>query len=282
MYATAVTFDSIESALEFVKTELQTIVDKHNDLELTHEQKVAQAKLLATQETDLRAKCGELSKIITDLESKRETIKVEVRNHAKKTTDRLEKERAEFETTRIKRREELVKTENELNTRQAALDQAKGRLSSRSDELDTREQQLSERELAIETQQAGFTDQLQTIDAAKKTHDDKVAADKVTFDGISEELNQRALIVQSQEADVAKKKTALGVQEEQTERYHAQARKLVLSAENRMTRIEAIDKQLKTREERLNTREATLRELDKVLTSRKIQLDDREQTQNSH
>ena len=53
-------------------------------------------------------------------------------------------------------------------------------------------------------------------------------------------------------------------------------------SEDKMKRIEKVAQNQKEREEQLNLREASLRELDKELNKRKVQLDDRQATIASH
>lgn len=281
-YAVPVNFDSIESALSYVKSELQLKVDQNNEMVLKAENNTAQVELLQAQEITLRDNCNELTQKIVVLEGKRETIKTELKEYTQKTTDRLDKERAEFETVRIKRRDELEKIENDLNTRQETLEQLESRLVSREKELDERQLQLEVASQGIISRESEFVKIQQDIDQIKVANEEQLAAEKKELSKRSADLDQREFIVRDSEVGIEKKKKAIAVESSESEEYYKQASELVLVARSRMNKIEAVDKQLKQREERLNLREKTLQDLDKTLTTRKIQLDDRTMTMKSY
>lgn len=281
-YEPPVNFDSIEGALDYLKTELQGRVDKNNDMVLSSEKQWAQAELLSKQESDLREKVSELTRSITALESKREDIKHELKEYAKKTTDRLDKERADFEAVRIKKREELVKVENDLDTREEQLNQLQLSLKAQESGLEERQKQLEEIGQSVIGQQNGFDRQQAAIDKAKSDHADQVSKDTADTAKQKQELEQEKLVLRNELANLEKKKAHLKDSEDEADTYHKQARDVLLSAESRMSKIEAIDKQQKERENRLNLREASLMELDKTLTAKKIQLEDRQATMQSH
>ncbi len=281
-YATPVNFDSIEGALEYLKTELQSKVDAHNKMEMNAEEDKARAELLAKQEADLRSKCTELSQSITSLEQKRETIRQEVREHSKKTTDRLDKERADFEAVRIKRREELVAKESELNDRADQLDKREITLKEREGVLDDRQTALQEASELISAQQNSFTNQQVAIDKAKSEHEAKMAQDKADLQKTNDELVEKAQFIEAQVAGLEKKRADFKNDNDEIDKARKRAQELVLMAQERMNKIERGELALKERENRLNLRGNSLKELDKALTAKRIQLEDRQATIKSY
>lgn len=261
MFEAPANFDTIEGALQFIKNELQAKIDHNNQTSLVVEKTAVQTELLVAQEKELRAQCDHLTKTITELEQKREIVRQEVREHAKKTTNRLEKERVEFETVRTKRREELESLQQELEHHKIMLNQ-------RESDLLAREQGLADDKLELESHYKAVADHQNTFDQQQ------LAIDKAKI--------EQSRKIEQDEANIAKKLAGIEDQEQQATIYQKKAQELVLASSQKMTTIERIDAQLKEREIRLNLREAALRELDKVLTGRRIQLDDRTMTLASH
>lgn len=281
-YQAPVSYDSIEGALEFLKTELQAKVDVNNKMALDSEEASTRIELLAQQEADLRQKCLELSQKLTNLEQKRESIRQELREFSQKTTDRLEKERAEFEAVRLKRREELIARESELNTRIEQLDRLELSLKEREGSLEDRHKALQEASELIAAQQDSFTTQQIAIDKAKTEQEVKVAQDTHDIDQKNTELVEKAEFIEAQVVELDKKRADFKTDNDEIDIARKQAQELVLLSQDKLHKIEVIEATLKERENRLNFRENTLKELDKTLTAKKIQLDDREATMRSH
>lgn len=282
MYYSNITFDSVDKALEFVRVELQKIVEQHNKMVLESEQHTSQIELLSEQETKLRENCNELTQIITTLEGKSETIKRELKEYTKKTTDRLDKERADFELVRAKKRDELINIENSLNIRQEAITQEELRLKGRESDLNDRQTQLEEANQLIISKENDFTKQQQDIDRLKLDNDEQIERERQELGKKADELSQREFVVRDSEVSIDKKKITIDDNYAKSEKHYEKAQELVLLSEDRMNKIELIDKQLKQREQSLNAKEAALKELNKTLESRKIQLDDRSMTINSY
>lgn len=263
-YEPPVNFDSVEVALEFIKTELQSKIEANNLRLLEIEKVTASSDLLKAQYEALHTRAEELNTDVANLEAKRETIKQEVREHTKKTTERLEKERSDFEAVRIKRRNELITIENDLNTRSQTLDQLQASLTAQESDLKNREASLNEALSAL-------------ADSNRQVMNTQVRLDKENSELMTEKHRLEAL-----DTTLSQRESTIADSNAQSEKRQKQVEDLVILSEERMSKIETIAKNQDIREVTLNNREASLKELDKLLTAKKIQLDDRQATEATH
>lgn len=275
-------FQSIDEALGFLKTELQEKLKEKVKLDTTVSETTDRVELLARQEEKLRNTCLELTRSITDLEQKRETIRGELRDYTKSTTDRLEKERAAFEATRTKRREELISREADLNTRQEQLDRLEASLKEREGLLADRQAALQEASELISSQQNTFNAQQVAIDKAKSEHESKIAKDRQDIEQINAELVEKAEFIEAQLAGLDKKRADFKTDNDEIDKARKQAQELVLLSQDRLHKIEEFETALKARENRLNLKESDLNELNKSLEIKRIQLEDRIATQKTY
>src|SRR3990167_1740874 len=257
MYYGNVNFASVEKALEFVQEELQKRVDQNNGIILDIEKTTAQVELLHDQEAKLSEACQVLTKEVTELEKKRENIKQEVKDYAAKTTARLEKERSDFESVRIKERNRLVTLESDLNAREQAQDQRELAQNESNKELKAREDEIGLKISQIATEEQQIIKREAEVNAKDL------------------ELSQKAQNLNSRDTELSNREAQIDNRNAQSDKRQQQVEDIVKLSEERMAKIEAVDKNQAQRETSLNTREASLRELDKVLAAKKIHLDDK-------
>lgn len=281
-YAAPVNFDSIAAALDFIKSELQSKVDQNNKMVLEDEKSGQKLRLLQEQIDQLNAKAQDLTAHIVKLESKRETVKQELKDYSTKITERLERERADFEAVRMKRREELEAREKLLEDHSTELDQVELRLSSRDNSLDDRENQLKEAGDALSAARKELLAQQQVFEDSKTTLLQEVALNNAEIQKEIEAATQKALLLDAQQSELDKKKHTIDDKLSDTEKYRDEALNFMALAENKLKAVERAAKTQADRENQLNLRQVSLIELEKSLTKRKIQLDDREATIKSH
>lgn len=281
-YAAPVNFDSIAAALDFIKSELQSKVDQNNKMVLEDEKSGQKLRLLQEQIDQLNAKAQDLTAHIVKLESKRETVKQELKDYSTKITERLERERTDFEAVRMKRREELEAREKLLEDHSTELDQVELRLSSRDNSLDDRENQLKEAGDALSAARKELLAQQQVFEDSKTTLLQEVALNNAEIQKEIEAATQKALLLDAQQSELDKKKHTIDDKLSDTEKYRDEALNFMALAENKLKAVERAAKTQADRENQLNLRQVSLIELEKSLTKRKIQLDDREATIKSH
>ncbi len=273
MYVAPVTFESVKLALEYIQGELQSKVDAHNASVLTLEQYTDKIELLENQYATLKAKSEDLLADNARIEAKLHQAKQELKDYTEKTTKRLEKERSDFEEVRVKRRTELESKEKELNDRSQGLDQRESGLTARETDIERREAVATDVESSFSDVQSKLEVREHEIEAKIADHTKKVAEDTTSIEKMRTEV----------EESIATQEAALQVKQETTESslreiegYKERAAKFMLLAEEKLKSVEKVAEGQKGREERLNLRQANLIAMDKVLSTRKIQLDDRE------
>ena len=239
----------------------------------------ARKDLLQDQVTELSEKSLDLSKNLTNLQQKAEQAKAEVKEHSQKITSRLEKERSDFEIVRAKRRTELEEYDNVLKNESARLDSVDSQLLTRTQQLNDREKSLSAISDALVVKEQQLNGRERSIEDERVNNLKDLTVRK---DSLLEEIRNLESKVQIIAEQIIKKQEFLVSQDKESEEYRQQAMSLTAISEDKMKRIEKVAQNQKEREEQLNLREASLRELDKELNKRKVQLDDRQATIASH
>jgi uncharacterized protein (DUF3084 family) len=260
MYYGTPDFTGIDAAIKYINDTLQQNINKNNDITLDIEQTGGEIELLKAQKAKLKQTSEDLLQEVSKLEAKRTQIKQEVRDHTEKTTARLEKERADFETVRIKERNRLITLEDELNKRFAELEQSEIRVQKQTQEVYHREEVV---------RSAG--EQL-------ATKEQDILKQSVDLDNKKTELLALKQYIKVEQQDVENAKNALETLKIQSDKRQKQVEDLVKLSEERMIKIETIDKQQSERANMLNIRESKLREFEKQLNIQKIRLDDRSST----
>jgi len=264
MYQSNTGFTGIDQAVKFVKEELQKGIDKNNELVLDIEKIQEKSTLLHDQEAILNTRCQDLAGEVAQLEQKRETIKAEVKEYAEKTTTRLEKERSDFESVRIKERSRLVSWEDSLNIQK--------------EELDQREIAQSESDKGLKEREGSVDANIERINLT----DQQIAKREAEISTKTTELSNKDQELKTKEADLSNREELINNRDDQSTKHQKQVEDLVRLSEQRMAKIETVDKQQELREVSLNTKEAGLIKLGRVLDIQKIQLDDRSATQATH
>jgi hypothetical protein len=282
MYAAPVNFDTIGSALEFIKTELQSNIDKNNARALEYSKAEKRLDLIQVQIDDMNMKAQDLIKYTSKLESKGETARQELRDHTAKVTERLEKERSEFEKVRAKYREEQDEREKKLDTWRAQLEQVELHLNARETALNEREKQLSQSADTLTEESKKLSVRGVELEKYHEELRKKLKSEQSLIQQTIEDVSKREQYVKSREDDLDYKAGLIRDKDAQSEKYRDETLNMMSMAENQVRKMEGIDKRQKDREERLNLKEATLLELDKSIARRKIQLDDRASTIKSY
>lgn len=278
-YEQSENFDSIESAFEFITSELRNNIDNNRVAILESEKNAQKAQLLQEQIDGLTIQANGLIKNIAGLEGKQEVVKRELREHVDKVTKRLEKERADFEEVRIKRRTELEEREKLIDNREQGLDQRESKLELRETDIIEREKVLNETENSFAMTRGVLVSRERELEEEKTAHTNRVASENKII--AQSKMDLEALIA-AKESNISKKLTETDRTLREAEDYKDNATKMMVLAENKLKSIEKIAENQKSREEQLNLKQSNLIAMEKALSTRKIQLDDREAVIKSH
>lgn len=250
--------------LERMTAIMTSNVERNNATLLDIDRATASLKLLKEQVDQLTADSNTLFANNEALRDKISKARTEMREYTEKTTARLERERQEFETVRIKERNKLIDTVRELDTRKAELDELAATLSEQEAALKIKEIQVNETLATFNNRTIELDDRAKAIEQADQA------------------LSEREKVCHAIELQQDRREASLKLVDEQTTVRQAEVEKIVGLASERLSRVEQVEKSQAATKEEMTRKALALDAWSKKLTKQEAQLNDRTATMATH